>query len=113
MRVTYLIPALMLLTASFHSAAQQPGADQAFEQQLTTQERAEYQERLGRASGEQERKEINAQYRKMVEDRARSHGVVKPAQSKTSPAAGPGHANPGASHSGPAGSKNKPQKSGH
>ncbi len=113
MRATYLLPALMLLTVSFHSAAQQPGSDQALQQQLTTQERAEYQSRLGQAGGEQERQEINAQYRKMVEDRARSQGAGEAAQPKAGQAGGPGQGNPAATHSGPGGSKNKPQKQGH
>jgi len=97
MRALYLIPAFMLLTASFQSPAQQAGGDQALEQQLTTQERAEYQRRLGQAGDEQERKEINAHYQEMVEGRRQSPGAGKP-----------GHPS-----AGPAGSKNKPQKSGH
>jgi hypothetical protein len=113
MRAVYLISAFLLLTASFHSAAQQAGGDKVLEQQLTVQERAEYQKRLGRAGGEQERKDINAQYRKLVEDRSHAPGAGITAQPKAGPAGGPGHASPAANDSGPAGSKNKPQKSGH
>lgn len=113
MRAIYLIPAFVLLTASFHAPAQQAGDDQAFEKQLTNQERAEYQRRLGQAGDEQERKEINAHYREMVEGRPQSLGAGKSGQPNAGPAGGQGHGNPAASRPGPAGSKNKPQKSGH
>ena len=113
MRATYLLSALMLLTVSFHSVAQPPDSDQALQQQLTTQERAEYQRRMGQASGEQQRREINAQYRKMVEDRARSQGVGDAAQPKAGQPGGAGHGNPAASHPGAGGGNNKTQKQGH
>jgi hypothetical protein len=112
-RNVYLITAFLSMTVSFHSTAQQAGSDQAFEQKLSNQERAEYQNRLGHASGEQERNEINAQYRKMVEDRTQSQSDRKPAQQKAGTTSGSGHGKPATSQSSPSGSKSKPQKSGH
>ena len=114
MKFVFLSPVLVLLLGiSFRCAAQQAGADEALQQQLTTQERAEYQQRLNQASGEQERREINAQYRKKVEDRTGLRSAGEDAQPRTGAPAEPAHANPAATRSGPAGSKSKPQKHGH
>jgi len=95
--------------------AQQQGAEQLPMGQLTEQEQMEYRQRLGAASNDAERKAVEAEYRKTAQQRTRLQDGHGDGQA-------PGGANrhegqkqgapSKAGKAGPAGSQNKPQKSG-
>jgi hypothetical protein len=112
MKSSYLATAFLALGISLPVLAQGQGVDSALENQLSATERQEYRVRMGQAENDAQRNEITQQYRKTVESRTRSGGADNSPQQTGKPG-GAGHGNPGAGGSGPSGSKNKPQKSGH
>ncbi|MEZ5573868.1 MAG: hypothetical protein R3E64_17915 [Halioglobus sp.] len=100
---------------SIQASAQGQNNASSMEQLLTAQEQNEYRERLGNASDDQQRQEIQNQYEKKVQDRAlsgsqRGEGVGQGKGGAHSQQGGGAAISGG--YGGPAGSKSKPQKSG-
>lgn len=116
MKTRFLALTLLLLAISAPAISQEQGIDPALDKQLTATERQEYQNRMEQAENDAQRNQITQQYRKTVEQRTGSGGAASPAgqtnqhQHQTG---AHGQGAPAASKPGPAGSKNKPQKSGH
>lgn len=106
--------AASVLSCSFQAIAQEQEPTQAL-QQLTTQEQAEYSNKLRDAGSDAEREKITAQYQEMAQQRSRHQTGkgIKYGQSSSGASTGQGQGNPNmGGETGPAGSKNKPQKSG-
>jgi hypothetical protein len=114
MRANSLALALFVITFSVSAVSQESGVDQALEKQLTATERQEYRHRLEQAENDAQRNQITQQYRKTVEQRGSSEAPSSAAGQKNQyKAGGQGQGNADVTRPGPAGSKNKPQKSGH
>ena len=106
--------------------AADPAESEAFETQLSAQERQEYRVRMDQADTDAQRQQISNEYQTMARERARVEGGSPPGgQQHGNPQQGKGHGKglgdgPGSKQvekppefkSGPYGSKNTPQKQG-
>ena len=106
-----------IFSFSIEAIAQGQDREASVMQQLTVQEQSEYQERLGNASGEQQKREIQNEYQKMVKTRAQTSNGAAGSQQGTGVGKGQGKGGAhsqqgGGAQGGQAGGKNKSQKSG-
>ena len=121
MRTLLSVLLITLTTSAAGALAADPDTDPLL-RQLNEQQRLEYQNQLNQASGDQERKEIQARYRELVREQARdaspgvdcgNRGAGKGGQPGDPCVAGKSGGMKKGNGSGvPAGDKNRPQKSG-